>query len=38
MDADQVELSGITNRLYFENEEIYHITWATSQILHVHNI
>jgi hypothetical protein len=25
-DSDQVELSGITNRLYLENEDIYHIT------------
>ncbi|CAG7818751.1 unnamed protein product [Allacma fusca] len=25
-DQDTVELSGITNRLYFENEDIYHIT------------
>lgn len=25
-DSDQVELSGISNSLYFENEDIYHIT------------
>lgn len=25
-DSDQVELSGIRNRVYVENEEIYHIT------------